>query len=305
MKKVTLAIHVFLLLGFSHIGILSCSDKGSNEPKPLNEQEPIAVDSTKLKPAIDIMYQLLDSGYVQLINNTKRVTNAEYAFADDYGERTVWYTREINPKLFFYKNGTKELRVHLRFNENLRDTTFITRIVVINAINTEKPNFPSIIKGEFFNETLDRKVTIVNGFTGGGITVMPPRTPVTNIFLKDGYGDIIFADLNDPKGIDFETMVKNLKPGLKATSKSSGTFKDGWAVFFPYKSNTYGLGDSINDSLLIEQAMVVYQPKIIPEMTDKAILIKMKVAANIEGIGKADLRIQHKYYHYKQYTGGF
>jgi hypothetical protein len=287
-----------LFLLFSTFTLITVSCRDGSEPEPIV----VVVDSSKIKPQIDINFTMLDSGYVQITNLTKKITKIEYNFSEDNTEKRFWQTREVNPKIFFYKNGIKEIEVRMGFDDGLRDTTFIKRVNVRNAPIIETPIFQSRIKGIYLKDTLDESIFTVNAFTGGGVAILPSGPPITNLFFNDG-SLITIADFNDPQGLDFKIMVENLQPGLKLLRTTSNKF--GWLVVFPNISNRIVLGDNFTDSLFIEEATVVYQPKIIPEMTDKAILVKMRIKGTFEGYGKVDLVFQHKYYHYKEYLIGF
>lgn len=121
-----------------------------------------------------------------------------------------------------------------------------------------------------FNKT----VQSVNSFSGGGIAALPWGTPIINVYTYYSVAEIVIGDFNKPADFSFDSRVENFKPGLKKLRGS--TAEEGLLVVFPYVDSRTLLGQKATDSLFIQEAKVVNHPKIIPEMTDKAILIKMR-----------------------------
>lgn len=292
---------LFLLLSLLTLAIVSCRNESEPEPEPIIA----TVDSSKIKPQIDIEFTMLDSGYVQIVNNSKKIIAADYRFNDDFVHPRTWSTREINPKIFFYSNGVKEIYAHLRFENGLGDTTVIRTIEVTKAPNEGTLTSDSKITGTYLNSSIATDHPhMFNTFGGVGIAVQPYGTPLTTAFFGEGSnrGVMVLADYNETQGVDFQPMLDNLKPGLKPLKNRNIPKRNGpgWTVLFPSISTGPALGGNESDSLFIEETKVIYQPKIIPEMTDKAILVKMRIKGNFEGHGKIDFVMQYKFYHYKE-----
>lgn len=65
------------------------------------------------------------------------------------------------------------------------------------------------------------------------------------------------------------------------------------------------LGVNSTDSLFIEEMTIVPQVRIIPEMHNESIIVKMKMKGDFKGFDKLDCTIKTKFYFYTQYLGNY
>ncbi len=272
----------FLLYFLFCFALIGCKDQDS-DPKPI----------VKVEPKIDISYTMLAGGYVQFTNNSKNLLSTKWSFSDQHGKR--WTSRKNNPKFFFYDNGEKQISVDLKLLSPLRDTSVTVKINIENALNIK--DTLGFLQGKFFNKKFNRTVQSINSFSGGGIAVLPPGTPTIDVYAYDSLTKIVIGDFNKPTGLSFDSMVENFKPGLKKLRGSSA--QEGFLVVFPYVDSRILLGQKVTDSLFIEEAKVVSHPKIIPEMTGKAILVKMRIKGDFDNFGIVDCVLYTKLYHYE------
>lgn len=293
---------IFVLL--SALIIVSAYSCKNKEPSPdiviiKPPIEPIPVDSSKLKPEIKFHYMLLDSGQVQFYNDTKNVIDNRWYVA--------WMrTKQVNPKVKFLVNGDYAIVLRIINNYGIEnDTTF-----KININNVTEPNEMASVKGILFNNSYEYISSAVprNAFYGYGEPSYPRGTPTSGWNLGNQGQTISIADFMENQGQDYETMKNNFKVGkqplAELKSYPTGDYslkKHGWYFLFVGKNGTYATGNSVNDSLEILEVKEVFQPKLFPEMEEKAFWVTWHIKADTGERGKIDCVLKMKYIIYKQY----
>lgn len=299
MKAMKNIIH-FLIIILAGISIYSCRQKAVPEPEPGIVK---LSDSAQLKPEVKMTYTLLDSGGVKFLNETKNIKDIEWRiegnidpqFSDKYSR--VYTSRAVSPEFYFETNGVKNIHVQIR-GRNDRDTSITFKVDIKNSLNL--PPFKAHLKGVLFDKPVDAAVHGSNNFFGVGITVMPVGTPLNNILYQNSL-IMVISDFFENQGKDYESMKKNLQPGVQRLIKANAQKENGWLVSFPNKSNRINLGMTAADTLEISEVREISQLKRIPEMEDKAFIVTFRMKGHIEGFGKIDCVLNTRYLLYHEY----
>lgn len=289
MKKIISALFFFTVVS----AIYSCKDK--EKPEPVG-----VIDSTLLKPEIKFRYVILDSGEVQFYNETK--------YAVSYKWYTDWmYSKSKNPKLRFLFNDNHQivLRAYSKYGVR-KDSIF--KIDITNVVSSIEL---ATIKGTIFGEHYEYSSGAIprNNFLGYGEPSFPKGTPISAFGLSGLHQQIYLADFMKVQGRDSVSMKNNFKVGYQPlailTSYPTGDYslkQPGWYLLFTGKNGSYGTGNNNpTESLEILEVKEVYQPRLYPEMQNKAFWVTWHFKADTGVRGKIDCILKMKYIIYEQY----
>lgn len=284
------------------ISIISCTKK-DNTPIPTKIDVGISnVDSTKVKPIIDsaknkpvikFSYELLENGSIKFTNLSKDFKSLK------------WYapykSKSENPIFLFEKNGKYTFLLSLENELGYRaDSTF--NINITNVTQYLKVD-SSVLSGVLFDKNILLKSKQSNNFYGVGLASFPLGTP-TSQFNSQAV-NIVIADFMPTQGINYSTVKNNFKVGKQSLAilneypTSNYSLKQrGWYAYFSGENGFFATDN--NSELEILEVEEVNQPKLFPEMYDKAFWVTWKIKINTPK-GKIDCTLKMKYLIYEQY----
>ncbi len=276
--KIPLSFLLFLLLASTFF--FSC-DK--HIPDPV-----LQIDSTTLKPQINITYEVLDSGWVQFYNNSQNDDNAEL--------HTLWGGTKLAPKEFYkfwFPNGSQDFQVTARTKYGVfKDSTFTLNITnSISQVDSKR-----FLKGVVFGDSIDvyYESYFQNTFLGGGIPSYDTLTPMAFMNPKVKFRQFSIADLNTVRGNTIEKMRALLKVGQVPLAKfnvgsgGSKPLEPGWQIFFfgEFESgnrSTISGWDNKNESIEILEVKEIYQAPVFPGLESTAFIVTFRYQATTYG----------------------
>ncbi len=288
MKKIVILLFSISLL----ISAYSCREK--TEPEPVE-----IVDSTSLNSQVKFSYELLDSGRVKFVIQTPGVDSVKW-YAD-------WMrSKDENPEFRFEKNGAYDFLLKVFKKGTSLDSAF--RITISNV--NQQTEYATL-KGVLFGKSYDLKSNAIprNSFSGGGNLSLPRGTP-GSYFADDLTSNRVYViDFLENQGTDYETMKSSFKIGMQPLAQLKsyptsdyGLNKKGWYILFAGPEGFHATGKNTTDTLEILEVKEVDQPRLFPEMADKALWVTWHIKTETESSGKMDCILKMKYIFYRAYV---
>ena len=255
-------------------------------PDPIDKPEPeVMVDSTTLKPVINISYEILEDGWVQFYNNSTFYETASFS--------TFWGVtsskRVKNPKIWF-PNGIQNIvfGAETKYGVGV-DTTFTLNITnSVSQVDTKR-----FVKGVVFGDSINIEYDAYfqNSFLDN--TFYGMSAPLANI------PKIVISDSNESPGWDIASMRASYKVGEVPLQKwfidslDNGNkvlrrpIDKGWFLFFRHiTENRDEISHSSmgqDESLEILDVQEVYQPPVFPGMKTTAFIVTFHYKGKLWG----------------------
>lgn len=243
----------------------------------------VSISDIPPKPVADFTVVLLDNGRVQCQNLSKNTSNFEW-HVNRYKSITN------NPVFIFEKNGEHEISLRT----SSVDGTISTKNLTVKITNANEPTETAEFNGQFFDKKGRFTGTNFNDFYGPrGLIALPNLVP-SCIFVSSDI-DIRIVNFNGKP--EYENLKNIFVVGNKNIYGKNKNYKDSdW--YFAFQNYTLFLADAITSDLEIIDVKEINQPKLIPEMYEKAFWLTFKIKADF-GNGKnidGTLRVRYLIY---------
>ena len=256
----------------------------------------VVVSDLPLPVKADFSYEMLADGKVKFTNTS---TNAHEQLYWQVSNYPYFYTNQQNPTYIFEKNGeyqislvvSNKVPIHYQ-SKGSRDTKTI-KLTITNASNYPHP---SSFTGLFFGKNWDIISPNINTFydTWGLVALSGISC---NSFGVTDFGHIFIMN-GDTRKLStqekYEKFKSQFKKGQLSLKEWDVRLSKNTSVWATLKE-TFSLANDPKAYLEIIEVQEIDQPKLLPEMYDKAFWITFKIKADFGDNNKVDGVLKVRY----------
>lgn len=262
----------------------------SNQKGVDSQQKLIYISSVTPKPFANFTYETGTDGMLKTINMSALSTNYEWRLIKK-GEYAGYTSKAESPDFIIENNGTYYLYL-TAFNQHGVTHSRRDSLIVTNARNTNRPTF----EGAFFDKTGKLNGEGMNTFDEGWGMLMVSGNSCYNFVIKD-VGSIFIVN-----GNSWRLTQEERYSLLKNKLITGPVDRKDWTILFRQEKPIWsGIPEGFNlnrapDSIFeIEEVKEIEQPRLFPELKNKAFLVTFRIKVDLGVKGKIDGKLKVRY----------